>query len=238
MTFFIFCILPYLSVVLTAFGWTAVYLKGRTAHGRSNDRPRHCVSSGGVTIPDRLIQRLVFENTRRRNFFSWLLALFFHGALILVLLRHLRYLWFPVPDWLETLQGPGIAAGYILPVLLIIILFRRLLAKSWVVSSTWLDYLVICLLLAASLTGLGVRFIWRTDVSDVKHSLLSLIWFQPQPPDQPGAMLLAHAFLGMLILVCRPYFRPVKRRLEVEFTGSDGEHRLFGEERIWDGGDR
>ena len=106
-----------------------------------------------------------FESLFRSSKWTWIFGWMFHVALLLVLLRHLRYfqepVWLPVV-WIQPFgtvcrlrHGRRGLAG---------LWARRFLVDRVRYISTPSDHLMLALLLAIGLTGLGMRFVAHTDI--------------------------------------------------------------------------
>ncbi|MEW5722042.1 MAG: respiratory nitrate reductase subunit gamma [Thermodesulfobacteriota bacterium] len=147
-------------------------------------------------------QALGLPNLRRRSPLLWLATMSFHLALLLVLLRHLRYFLDPVPEWVLFLQKPGVAAGYVLPAALLLLLSRRLVSRPLLHVSRPADYFILALLLGVSLSGLALRLLFRTDLLEVKAWSLGLVSFSPFLPGEPGLFTLHLS----VVLVLAAYF--------------------------------
>ena len=157
---------------------------------------------GGVAL--RLTREVVFfESLFKANKWTWLFGWLFHAALLLVLLRHLRY--FQEPVWLPIVlvQPLGTYAGYVM-----LIGLAGLWARRWLVDrvryiSTPSDHLHLLLLLAIGATGLAMRFVVPTDIVAIKVFMLGLMRFNVQPlPSDP--LLLLHLALVALLMVIFP----------------------------------
>ena len=130
----------------------------------------------GVAL--RMTREVVFfESLFKASKWTWLFGWLFHAALLLVLLRHLRYFQQPVWTPIVWLQAFGIYAGFAMVAGL-----AGLWARRWWVDrvryiSTPSDHLHLALLLAIGLTGLGMRFVAPTDIVAVKAFMLGLMRF-------------------------------------------------------------
>ena len=68
-------------------------------------------STGGVVL--RMLREVaLFESLFKSNLWIWAFGILFHGALLLVLLRHLRYFTEPVWFWVGWVQPFGLYAGF------------------------------------------------------------------------------------------------------------------------------
>ena len=144
-----------------------------------------------------------FESLFKSSKWTWIFGWTFHAALLLVLLRHARY--FQEPVWLPVvlIQPFGTYAGFVMVAGL-----GGLWARRWLVDrvryiSTPSDHLMLALLLAIGLTGLGMRFVKHTDIVAVKVFMLGLLRFDWQPlPSDP--VLLVHLALVALLMIIFP----------------------------------
>ncbi|MEW5887990.1 MAG: respiratory nitrate reductase subunit gamma [Pseudomonadota bacterium] len=158
---------------------------------------------GGVAL--RLLREVaLFESLFRSNLWLWLFGILFHGALLLVLARHLRYFTEPVWAPVIWLQPFGIYAGLAMAVALAALWARRFLVERIRYISTPSDHLMLALLLGIGATGLGMKFFMHTDVVAVKAYFLGLLRFDIQPlPAHPGLYL--HLILVALLMAVFPF---------------------------------
>jgi len=160
------------------------------------------LTSSGVGL--RMTRELLFfESLFRSSKWTWIFGWMFHVALLLVLLRHLRY--FQEPVWLPVvwIQPFGLYAGFAMVGGLAGLWARRFLVDRVRYISTPSDHLMLALLLAIGLTGLGMRFVAHTDIVAVKAFMLGLMRLDLQPlPAQP--LLLLHLGLVALLMIIFP----------------------------------
>ncbi len=156
-----------------------------------------------------VVRRMFFEVTLFSSLFKankwiWLFGWVFHAALLLVLLRHLRYFTEPVWGWVAAIQPFGLYAGFAMVAGLAGLWARRLLVERIRYISSPSDHLMLALLLAIGLSGLGMKYVAPTDIVAVKAFFLGLLAFDWQPlPADP--MLLAHLLLVALLMIVFPY---------------------------------
>mgnify|MGYP002623009815 CR=1 FL=1 len=159
-------------------------------------------TTGGVGL--RLTREVVFfESLFKASKWTWAFGWLFHFALLLVLLRHLRY--FQEPVWLPIawVQPFGIYAGFAMVIGLAGLWARRFLVDRVRYISTPSDHLHLALLIAIGLTGLGMRFVAPTDIVAVKAFMLGLMQLSIQPlPTDP--LLLLHLALVALLMIVFP----------------------------------
>ncbi|BCB28475.1 Hdr menaquinol oxidoreductase cytochrome b subunit [Sulfurimicrobium lacus] len=145
----------------------------------------------------------LFESLFKSNKWIWLFGYMFHAALLLVVLRHLRYFTEPVWFWVDIVQPFGIYAGFAMVAGLGGLWARRFLVDRVRYISTPSDHLILALLVAIGITGLGMKFVAHTDIIAVKEFMLGLMVFDLQPlPADP--VLLVHLTLVALLMTIFP----------------------------------
>ena len=159
-------------------------------------------TGGGVAL--RLGREVVlFESLFKSSKWTWIFGWTFHAALLLVLLRHLRYFQQPVWAPVALLQPFGTYAGFALAAGLAGLWARRWLVDRVRYISTPSDHLHLALLLAIAAAGLAMRFVSHTDIIAVKAFMLGLMRLDIQPlPADP--VLLVHLALVALLMAIFP----------------------------------
>lgn len=152
----------------------------------------------------RLTREVVFfESLFRSSKWTWLFGWMFHAALLLVVLRHVRYFQDPVWLLISLVQPFGTYAGFAMVAGLAGLWARRFLVDRVRYISTPSDHLMLALLIAIGLTGLGMRFVSHTDIVAVKAFMLGLMRLDLQPlPADP--VLLVHLGLVALLMLIFP----------------------------------
>ena len=142
-----------------------------------------------------------FESLFKSSKWTWIFGWTFHVALLLVVLRHLRY--FQEPVWLPVVlvQPFGTYAGFAMVAGL-----GGLWARRWLVDrvryiSTPSDHLMLALLLAIGITGLGMRFVAHTDIVAVKMFILGLMRLDLQSLPADPVLLVHLALVAVLMLI-------------------------------------
>ena len=160
------------------------------------------VSRAGVAL--RIAREVAFfESLFRSNKWTWACGWLFHAALLLVVLRHLRYFVEPVWTVVVLVQPFGMYAGFAMVAGLGGLWVRRLFVDRVRYISTPSDHLMLLLLILIGLTGLAMRYVARTDIVAVKAFMLGLLRFDLQPlPADP--VLLLHLFLVAVLLLIFP----------------------------------
>lgn len=156
----------------------------------------------GVAL--RLTREVVlFESLFKSSKWTWIFGWMFHAALLLVLLRHVRYFQQPVWTPIVWVQAFGTYAGFAMVAGLAGLWARRFLVDRVRYISTPSDHLHLALLIAIGLTGLGMRFVAHTDIVALKAFMLGLMRFDVQPlPADP--LLLLHLSLVALLMIVFP----------------------------------
>ena len=154
----------------------------------------------GVAL--RMTREVVFfESLFKASKWTWLFGWLFHFALLLVLLRHLRYFQQPVWAPIVGVQAIGTYAGFALVVGLAGLWARRWLVDRVRYISTPSDHLHLALLLAIGLSGLGMRFVAPTDIVALKAFTLGLLRLDIQPLPADPLLLLHLGLVALLMLI-------------------------------------
>jgi nitrate reductase gamma subunit len=147
----------------------------------------------------------------------WLGAMMFHWSMLVILLRHLRFLTEPAPFFITILQE---ADGFLLlqiwmPVLyvssilflvgLAYLLFRRLASPQVRYISLANDYFPLFLLLGIGISGLWLRHLSKTDVGSIKELAVGLVTFSPVVNNTISFLFFGHLFLVCVLLAYFPF---------------------------------
>ncbi|MGP8242958.1 MAG: sulfate reduction electron transfer complex DsrMKJOP subunit DsrM [Bryobacteraceae bacterium] len=173
-----------------------------------------------------LLFRSLFRNTRARLDESprliqgeakwlWLGALAFHWSMLIVVLRHLRFLVEPVPKlawWLDGVDGffqvgaPVLYATDIVLLAALLYLLQRRLRDSQVrVISLFTDYFALFLLLGIAVSGVWMRYFSRVDAVAVKQLALSLTVLSPFLPKNLSPLFFTHLALVSALVAYLPF---------------------------------
>ena len=145
----------------------------------------------------------LFESLFKANKWIWLFGWIFHVALLLVLLRHLRYFTEQVWTWVTLIQPFGIYAGFAMLAGLAGLWARRFLVDRVRYISSPSDHLMLALLVAIAASGLGMKYVAHTDIVALKAFFLGLMVLNWQPlPDDP--VLLIHLTLVAILMIIFP----------------------------------
>jgi nitrate reductase gamma subunit len=199
-----FALLFYLAtlVLVAGLGYRIVQLARTPAPLKIPTTPAP-VAPAGVVL--RMVREVaLFESLFRSNLWIWLFGWVFHAALLLVLLRHLRYFTEPVWSWVAWIQPFGIYAAFGMVAGLAALWARRFLVARIRYISTPSDHLMLALLIGIGVTGLLMKFVDRTDIVQVKAFFLGLMRFDWQPlPSHPG--LYAHLAMVAALMIVFPF---------------------------------
>lgn len=144
---------------------------------------------------------VLFESLFKSSKWTWLFGWLFHAALLLVVLRHLRYFQEPVWWPVVLVQPFGLYAGFIM-----VLALAGLWARRWLVDrvryiSTPSDHLMLALLLAIGLSGLAMRFLAHTDIVALKAFVLGLMRINWQPLPADPTLLVHLGLVAVLMLI-------------------------------------
>ena len=172
-----------------------------------------------------LLFRSLLHNSRARlaggwlsfvpNLGLWLGGLAMHWALLIIVLRHLRFALEPTPGWVASLSAldgilqSGAPPLLITDVLVLLALLYLLLRRFWIPMMRYLslftDYFALLLLLGIALSGVALRHVARVDIVAVKQLVLGIVRFDPQLPAAPSPLLLVHLLLVCTLAVYLPF---------------------------------
>jgi len=161
------------------------------------------VTQSGVVV--RMAKEVVFfESLFKANKWTWLFGWVFHAALLLVVMRHLRYFTEPVWFWVRWVQPFGLYAGFAMVAGLIGLWIRRFAVERVRYISAPSDHLMLMLLIGIAATGLMMKYVAHTDILSLKAFVLGLMYFDPQPiPADP--VLLVHLSLVLILMLIFPF---------------------------------
>jgi Nitrate reductase gamma subunit len=199
----IFIALFYLASALFVGGLAyKIYIYARTPAPLKIATTPAPLTNSGVAL--RIAREVVlFESLFKSSKWTWIFGWLFHFTLLLVVLRHLRYFTEPVWSIIVLIQPIGMYAGFGMVAGLAGLWVRRLFVDRVRYISTPSDHLMLLLLIAIGVTGLGMRFVAHTDIVAVKAFILGLMRFDWQPlPSDP--VLLLHLFFVVALMAIFP----------------------------------
>lgn len=155
-----------------------------------------------------LTEVVLFNSLFKGDKLAWAGGIAFHGALLVVLMRHLRYVLPSLPHFFAYLQIFGIVAGLVMGGALAFLFLRRIVFSRVRHVSSLADYLVLLLLLAITGSGLIMDFFLRPDIVTIKTTMLD-IWTQvtgfPPVYSAGDVVFLMHLLGVMLLLIIFPF---------------------------------
>jgi nitrate reductase gamma subunit len=189
------------------------------------DNPSTGIGVVGRMALEVLLFSSLFRNNRSELFngryvfgdskYLWLGALAFHWSLLLIIVRHLRLLVQPVPQFIVSLSAVdsffqiGTPAIYLSNVVvlsaLIYLLLRRLYDLQLRYISQYSDYFAPLLLLAILVSGMLMRYVTRVDVVAVKQLAIGLATFHPVVPEGIGIIFPVHLLLISTLAIYFPF---------------------------------
>ena len=153
------------------------------------------------TKTERRGERLAFGSSQ----WLWLGALVFHWSMLIIVIRHLRYIMDPVPvvvQGIEALDGflqIGVPVLYLTDLFIVAgltyLFLRRVAIPQVRYISQAVDYFPLFLLLGIAGSGILMRYWFRVDILSVKEFAMNLVSFTPQISAEIGAIFYIHLFL-------------------------------------------
>lgn len=173
-----------------------------------------------------LFFRSLFRNTKLElrngprliygaNKFLWAGGLAFHWSFLVVVIRHFKFFAEPVPSWVLAVQNldgffqVGLPIIYATDVVIVAALtylfFRRVVSPQIRYISLAADYFPLLLLLGVALSGVLMRYFFKTDIARVKELGMGLLSFNPVVPEGVGVMFYIHLFLVSVLFAYFPF---------------------------------
>ncbi len=247
-------VIPYLAVLLFMFGvirkvlnWANSYVPFRipTTCGQQKSLP--WIKQNKIDNPDTLIGVLIrmffevflfrslFRNTKakfkdnyrlsyRWEIVLWVTALAFHYSFAVVILRHMRFFFEPVPWIIQVLENadsffrleffspffviglPGVyMSGLVLLAALLVLLGRRIFLAQMKYISLASDYFPLFLIIGIAATGILMRYFAKVDVLAIKEFAMGLATFRPATPEGAGTLFYVHLLLVSTLLAYFPF---------------------------------
>jgi len=147
----------------------------------------------------------VFSSLFKANKWIWLFGWIFHFALLLVLMRHLRYFQDPVWFWVPWVQPFGKYASFAMVGGLAGLWARRILVDRIRYITSPSDHLILLLLVSIGLSGITMKFYApaHTDIVAVKEFFMGLMSFHVVELT-PDPVLLVHLALVATLMIIFP----------------------------------
>ncbi len=144
----------------------------------------------------------------------WLAGLAFHWSFLIIILRHFRFFFEPIPAWINLLASLdglfeiGVPTLFLTDGLLLVsvtYLFLRRVAIPYLrYISLPADYFPLLLILSIGLSGFLMRHVYKVDLYKVKELVLGWVRFHPQVPEGVGWVFYLHLFLVNALLAYFP----------------------------------
>jgi nitrate reductase gamma subunit len=196
-----YALLFYAATGILVFGvaWKC-WVYARTPQPLKIPIPPAPTTRGGVALR-MLVEVTLFRSLFRSNKWIWLFGWMFHAALLLVLLRHLRYFTEPVWFWVDLVQPFGLYAAFAMLAGLAGLWGRRFLVDRVRYITSPSDHLMLALLAAIAASGLAMKYVARTDIVALKAFFIGLMAFDWQPLPADPALLIHLALVATLMIV-------------------------------------
>lgn len=159
-------------------------------------------SEGGAVL--RVIgDVLIFPSLFKADRFLWAGAWVFHIALTAILFRHLRYITYPVPSIVLSMESVALFFGYLFGMAALFLFWRRLALPRNLYISNVPDYFALALLGLIAGSGILVSYWLHVHIVDVKAFIIGLLTLHPvEPPKHP--LFLLHYFLVLTLMIYFP----------------------------------
>jgi nitrate reductase gamma subunit len=158
------------------------------------------LTTGGVIVRV-LSEVILFKSLFRSNKWIWLFGMLFHGALWVVLFRHLRYFVAEPGALIVLIQPFGKYGSFVMLFGLLGLLVRRIVVERIRYISSPSDYLMLILLLVIGGSGTMMSFVTHTDIVQFKAFMLGVMYFDWQPIPTDGILLLHLASVILLMII-------------------------------------
>lgn len=144
----------------------------------------------------------------------WFFGLLFHGSLLVIILRHLRFFTEPILPGIAILSAVDGFLELAIPTLYlsdmtllaaaVFLLVRRMVSAPLRYISQVSDYFALLLILAIAASGLWMRHIQPTDLEQVKALVMGWVSLSPVSPEGLSIVFFIHLFLICVLLAWFP----------------------------------
>jgi nitrate reductase gamma subunit len=149
----------------------------------------------------------------------WMAGLAFHWSFLFILIRHLRFFTEKVPfpvqflEFLDSFLQIGAPLLYMTDVVLLGAVFYLFLRRIGIPQLSYIslinDYFPLFLIFGIGLTGVLMRYFFKTDIISVKMLSMSLVSFSPAIPKGIGVIFYIHLFLICTLFAYFPFSKLV-----------------------------
>lgn len=145
----------------------------------------------------------------------WAAGLAFHWSFLVIFIRHFKFFAEPVPGFVVLIQNldgffqVGLPLLYITDLVILaaltFLLLRRVFNEQVRYISLMPDYFAVGLILAIAVTGVCVRYFFKTDLVAIKELGTGLISMNPTVPAGIDSFFFVHLFLVSVLLAYFPF---------------------------------
>jgi nitrate reductase gamma subunit len=150
----------------------------------------------------------------------WLGGLLFHWSFLYLMIRHLRFFLYPVPDIILSLEKfdamfqIGLPIFYITDAIFLLsvtfLFFRRMVISPVKYISLVGDYFPLIMIFTIGLSGIIMRYFTRVDAIGVKQLMMGLANFHPVvseniAPENISPLFYTHLFLVSFLFMYFPF---------------------------------
>jgi nitrate reductase gamma subunit len=158
-------------------------------------------------------QKLVYGEAK----WLWLAGLAFHWSFLIILVRHLRFFIMKVPVPIRMVEGLdsflqiGAPLFYISDAVILLavtyLFVRRVLIPQVKYISLPADYFPLLLILGIAVSGILMRYFFKTNVTGVKELAMGLVSLNPDPKilEGLGVIFYVHLFLISTLFAYFPF---------------------------------
>jgi nitrate reductase gamma subunit len=149
----------------------------------------------------------------------WAAGLAFHWSFLIILVRHLRFFTQQVPaavqlvELLDSFLQIGVPLLYMTDAVLLgavtYLFLRRIAIPQMRYLSLSNDYFPLFLIFGIALSGVLMRYFFKTDIVSVKMLTMSLVAFNPSIPQGIGVIFYIHLFLICTLFAYFPFSKLV-----------------------------
>jgi nitrate reductase gamma subunit len=149
----------------------------------------------------------------------WAAGLAFHWSFLIILVRHLRFFTQQVPaavqlvELLDSFLQIGVPLLYMTDAVLLgavtYLFLRRIAIPQMRYLSLGNDYFPLFLIFGIALSGVLMRYFFKTDIVSVKMLTMSLVAFNPSIPQGIGVIFYIHLFLICTLFAYFPFSKLV-----------------------------
>jgi nitrate reductase gamma subunit len=145
----------------------------------------------------------------------WLAGMAFHWSFLTIFARHLRFVIQQVPQPIRMIEGLdsflqiGTPLLYMTDVVLLLAVAYLFIRRVGIPQMRYLslanDYFPLFLIFGIGLSGVLMRYFYKTDIVSVKVLAMGLVSFKPSIPEGIGVIFYIHFFLLCVLLIYFPF---------------------------------